>query len=72
MNIASAIVNSLGGTVAVSNALDLAPSTVSSWKKSGKIPRWWMPQIELFAEKQNIDLPTAKCSTATNQVCPAS
>jgi hypothetical protein len=63
MNTASEIVTALGGTVAVANALDLTPSTVSSWKTSGSIPRWWMPGLEAFAREQGIDLPDRPAKT---------
>lgn len=50
-------IDSLGGTVAVANALDLAPTTVSSWKSSGSIPKWRMPGLREIATKQEIEVP---------------
>lgn len=57
MMTAAQIVEALGGTVAVATELDLTPSTVSSWKASGSIPRWWMPGISAFAKAKGVDLP---------------
>ena len=37
---ARTIIDDLGGTVAVATALGLPPSTVSSWKSSGRIQKW--------------------------------
>lgn len=56
MTKAAQIVEALGGTVKVANALDLTPSTVSSWKGSGKIPRWWMRDITALALQTGVDL----------------
>ena len=47
MQTASDIIEALGGTVKLANALGLTPSTVSSWKSAKRgIPRWWMREIE--------------------------
>lgn len=47
MQTATEIIDSKGGTVKVAIALDLTPSTVSSWKTAKKgIPRWWKPQVD--------------------------
>lgn len=69
MTKAAQIVDALGGTVKVANALDLTPSTVSSWKGSGKIPRWWMRDINALAQQTGVDLdnlprPTKSASAA--------
>jgi len=56
MTQAAQIVNALGGTSKVAEALDLTPSTVSSWKTAGRIPRWWMKEIKAIAKKQGVDL----------------
>ena len=56
MMTAEQIVEALGGTVAVAKALDLAPTTVSSWKKSGSIPKWRKPEIEKLASRKGICL----------------
>ncbi len=56
MMTAEQIVEALGGTVSVAKALDLAPTTVSSWKTSGSIPKWRMDGIERLARKSGISL----------------
>ena len=56
MKNAAQIIEALGGTVAVAKALELTPSTVSSWKTSGTIPRWWIPGIKAFAAEQEVDI----------------
>lgn len=50
-------IKELGGTVAVATALDVAPTTVSSWKSSGSIPRWRIAGIKALARKRKVDLP---------------
>ncbi|MDR6851058.1 hypothetical protein J2Y54_000551 [Sphingomonas sp. BE123] len=74
MTQAAQIVEALGGTSAVATALDLTPSTVSSWKTSGKIPRWRMPDVRALAQRRDVDLDTifsgdASASTALCSVC---
>jgi len=56
MQNAAEIVEALGGTVAVAKALDIAPTTVSSWKASGRIPPWRMSVIRALAEKCAVTL----------------
>ena len=56
MENAADIIDALGGTFTVARALDIAPSTVSSWKQSGKIPKWRVPGIEVIASEKGIDL----------------
>jgi len=56
METASDIIEALGGTVAVAVALDLAPTTVSSWKSSGSIPKWRIPGIEALAREKGVIL----------------
>ncbi|WP_370670738.1 carph-isopro domain-containing protein [Sphingobium xenophagum] len=56
MQNAAEIVEALGGTVAVAKALDIAPTTVSSWKTAGRIPSWRMPVIRALAEKCAVSL----------------
>lgn len=47
MTNATQTIDDRGGTVKVAAALDLTPSTVSSWKRAkGGIPRWWLPSVE--------------------------
>jgi hypothetical protein len=51
------IIAALGGTMKVAAALNLTPSTVSSWKTAkGGIPRWWMRDIEKLAKRQGVSL----------------
>lgn len=52
-------IKALGGTVAVAAALDLTPSTVSSWKASGSIPKWRMDGIRALAGDKNVKVPEA-------------
>jgi hypothetical protein len=58
MQNASTIIAALGGTSKVATALNLTPSTVSSWKfsKSGEIPDWRMPDVRRLAEQSGVDL----------------
>jgi len=56
MDNASAIIDALGGTVAVARELELAPTTVSSWKQSGKIPKWRAPGIREMEASKGVDL----------------
>lgn len=51
-------IDALGGTVAVATALELAPTTVSSWKASGSIPKWRMDGIRQLAALKKLDVPT--------------
>jgi DNA-binding transcriptional regulator YdaS (Cro superfamily) len=47
----------LGGVSAVAKALELTPSTVSSWiHKSNKIPRWHMKAVADLAAEKGVDL----------------
>lgn len=50
-------IDALGGTVAVATALDLAPTTVSSWKSSGSIPKWRRDGLRPLAEQKCVDFP---------------
>lgn len=52
-------IDALGGTVAVATALDLTPSTVSSWKGSGSIPKWRMEGLRQLAALKKLEVPTA-------------
>jgi hypothetical protein len=56
MTQATKIIDALGGTSKVATALELTPSTVSSWKTSGKIPRWWMQSVSDMANDLGVDL----------------
>ncbi|WP_375284862.1 carph-isopro domain-containing protein [Sphingobium yanoikuyae] len=70
MRNAAEIVEALGGTVAVANALGIAPTTVSSWKKAGRIPPWRVPVIRQMAEKSSIALPDISPPIATATTFP--
>uniref|UniRef100_UPI00389A489C carph-isopro domain-containing protein n=1 Tax=Sphingomonas abietis TaxID=3012344 RepID=UPI00389A489C len=56
MQTASAIIDSLGGTSAVAAGLSLTPSTVSSWKTSGRIPSWRQPSLLALARRVGASL----------------
>ena len=45
-------IDRLGGTVAVATALNLPPSTVSSWKTAGRIPNWRERDVEALEQAQ--------------------
>lgn len=49
----------LGGTVAVANALDLAPTTVSSWKSANSIPKWRRDGLIALASEKKVVVPDA-------------
>ena len=57
MQTVTEFINTLGGTVAVANALELAPTTVSSWKASGSIPKWRMEGLVRLAQEQGKPVP---------------
>lgn len=57
METAETYINALGGTVAVANSLGLAPTTVSSWKSSGSIPRWRRDDLEKLARTLGVATP---------------
>jgi len=50
-------IDALGGTIAVATALDLPPTTVSSWKSSGSIPKWRMEGLTRLAGEKRIAIP---------------
>ena len=52
-------IDALGGTVAVANALGLAPTTVSSWKPANSIPKWRVDALRAFAAEKGIEYPEA-------------
>lgn len=53
------IIDALGGTSFVAKSLDLTPSTVSSWKTSGNIPKWRMDNIKRLADEKGVSLTVA-------------
>ncbi len=48
---ADAAIDALGGTGAVSAALNLPASTISTWRARGIPPRRWSDVVRLAAEK---------------------
>jgi hypothetical protein len=52
------IIEALGRTSAVAEALELTPSTVSSWRSANFIPRWWQAPLLALAVKKKVDLST--------------
>ena len=54
MDTANQLIDALGGTSAVANALGLTPSVVSSWRKAGTIPEWRHGDIIAAAKKRGI------------------
>lgn len=59
MQTVEAFIDELGGTIAVAKALDLAPTTVSSWKSANSIPKWRMDGIGRLARKRGVDVPAS-------------
>jgi hypothetical protein len=57
MNTVEQFIDALGGTVAVANAMDLAPTTVSSWKSSNSIPKWRLDGLRTLASEKSVDVP---------------
>lgn len=53
------IIVKLGGTSAVASALSLTPSTVSSWKTSGRVPSWRRSALLALAEEKQVSLTEA-------------
>jgi hypothetical protein len=43
---AATLIERLGGTSAVARLLDEPVSTVQSWKKKNRIPRWRLPRVQ--------------------------
>lgn len=54
--IAIQVIDALGGTRAVSKAIDAPNSTVHSWRKIG-IPRSRMAHLKLLADAKGVELP---------------
>jgi len=50
-------IDQLGGTVKVAAALELSPTTVSSWKSSNSIPRWRRKDLLALASEANVTPP---------------
>lgn len=64
MENAKTFINKLGGTVAVATALNLTPSTVSSWKKADSIPKWRMEGLRQLAALKKIEVPSFLANAA--------
>lgn len=56
---ATQIIEQLGGTSFVAKSLDLTPSTVSSWKTSGNIPKWRIDSLKRLADEKGVSLTVA-------------
>lgn len=59
MDTVTDIIERLGGTSAVASALALTPSTVSSWKTSGRVPAWRQPALIELAKERSVQLSDA-------------
>ena len=57
MQTVSQFIDKLGGTIAVANGLELAPTTVSSWKTSNSIPKWREDALRSFAAAKGFPYP---------------
>ena len=64
------IIERLGGTSAVAAALSLTPSTVSSWKTSGRIPRWREPALIAAAKLKGMPLTSSEIAQANAVEAP--
>ncbi len=62
-NAADHIIDTLGGTTAVSRMIDAPPSTVHSWRKNG-IPRSRMAHLRLVASAEGIEFDFAAAEHA--------
>ena len=56
MKTAHEIVDGCGGTTALAAYLELTPSTVSSWRASNYIPRWWQERVLKAARRKQFPL----------------
>lgn len=56
MMTADEIVDGCGGTSALADALELTPSTVSSWRAANHIPRWWHGLVLKVARKRKFPM----------------
>jgi hypothetical protein len=57
-------IDALGGTVAVATALELAPTTVSSWKSADSIPKWRRRDLSVLAQAKQVALPSCFAEAA--------
>lgn len=57
-NLPQRVIASFGGLTATSKALgDVSISTVDSWARAGRIPRWRLRDIREAAERTAVPLP---------------
>lgn len=68
---ANQIIDDLGGTKAVADALDLSATTVSSWRPANFIPRWRHEKLLALALAKGVPLSTADFPVAANRVSRA-
>jgi hypothetical protein len=57
---ANKIINGLGGTFKVARLIDAPASTVSSWRKSGRIPPYRLDLLKLRADAAGLAWPDAQ------------
>lgn len=53
----SDIIDRLGGTTSVANAIGAPPPTVQSWKRVNRIPRWRREAVARLAADRQVTLP---------------
>ncbi len=68
MMTADEIVDLCGGTSALATALELTPSTVSSWREVNFIPRWWRKAVIGAARNEGKALEIANFPTPEQRV----
>lgn len=51
-------IDAVGGTTSVARAMGISPSTVSSWKAAGNIPKWRVRDLATVAAEQGIAMPS--------------
>lgn len=61
MTYADRIIDALGGTTVVANAIEAPTSTVHSWRKIG-IPQSRLAHLKLIAEQKGVELPEAEAA----------
>lgn len=48
------LIHDLGGTVAVAGELGVAPSVVSTWRSTGRVPKWRVDPLKNIAAEKDI------------------
>lgn len=56
-NLASEVIEALGGTTKAAEAIGAPITTVHSWKQKGEIPSWRRESVKRAAEKVGATLP---------------